>query len=241
MTADTAQATRAETLRQLHLDPTLLELVNVWDVGSARTIADRPGTTALATASAAVADSHGFADGEHIPWSLHREVLARICAAVELPVTADLERGYGDVTATVTDALEAGVVGANLEDDLCPADEMADRVREARAAGDRLGVELVINARTDVYLTGPRDLADAVARGQAYFAAGADCVFVPGCTDEAEIAELAGAFGPGRLSLLAVAGIPTVDRLTELGVARLSHGPYAYRHALASLATYPPR
>ena len=237
------QAERAVALRALHDDKALLNLVNVWDVGSARTIVGTRGCQAIATASAAIAASHGYADGENIPLELHLTVLRSICAAVDLPVTADLERGYGDVRATVSAAIEAGVVGANLEDDMCPIGEMQQRIRDAIDAGQELHVPLVINARTDVFLTHPdwpedRKLADAVSRGRAYLGAGADCIFVPGCVEPETIRALVTALGTGKLSLLAIEGIPDPTLLETWGVARLSHGPFPYRRAMEALATY---
>jgi len=239
----TAQQDRAHDLRALHVAPELLVLVNVWDVASAQVVAGMPGCRALATASAAVAAAYGVDDGERIPLELHLAMVERICGAVDLPVTVDLERGYGYVPATVGAAIEAGAAGCNLEDDLCPTQEMVERVRDAVTAGQVRQVPLVVNARTDVYLLGADRpeadlLAEAVRRGRSYLAAGADCVFVPGCTDEASIAAMAAAFGPGRLSLLAVPGTPPPARLAELGVARVSHGPYPQRHAMAALADY---
>lgn len=238
------QHERAQTLRRLHRNPALLHLVNVWDVASARVVAGLPGTAAIATASAAVAASNGYEDGEHIPMDLHLGVLERICRAVDLPVTADLERGYGDVRATIESAVTAGVVGANLEDDMCPTGEMSTRIRHAVEAGQARQVPIVLNARTDVYLNHPdwdedTKLAEATARGQAYLDAGADCVFVPGCVDPASIGALVTTLGAGRVSLLAVPGIPDPQALEDLGVARLSHGPFPHRHAMAALAAYP--
>ena len=237
------QQERAAALRSLHDARELLRLVNVWDVASARVVADVPGCRALATASAAVAAAHGYDDGERIPLELHLAVVQRICAAVGLPVTVDLERGYGHVPLSVGAAIDAGAVGCNLEDDMCPVDEMHERVSQAVAVGQARAVPIVVNARPDVYLL-RRDwpegdkLAEARTRGLAYLDAGADCVFVPGCTDEASIAALVSAFGPGRLSLLAVPGTPAPSRLEEMGVARLSHGPYPQRHALGALADH---
>ncbi len=227
----------------MHLEPKLLRLVNVWDVASARVVAATPGCHALATASDAIAASHGFPDGEFIPWELHLAAIKRICAAVDLPVSADLERGYGDVAATVADALAAGAVGANLEDALCPIEEMTNRIEAAVAAGRAHGIPLLLNARTDVYLADDATPESerreaALARARAYLRAGADCVFVPGCTNVDTIRLLAGELGPGRLSLLAVAGCPDAHALQELGVARLSHGPYAHRHTLSALTEY---
>ncbi|XVX19046.1 isocitrate lyase/PEP mutase family protein [Actinomycetota bacterium] len=235
---------KAQALRDLHHAPELLELVSVWDVASARAVADRPDTTALATASAAIAASHGYDDGEQIPLSLHLAAIERIARSTDLPVTADLERGYGDVSATVGSAIHAGAVGANIEDAMCSRKEMVERVRDAVAAGGARRVPLVLNARTDVYLRDPdgeersRRRA-AIKRGTAYLEAGADCVFVPGCTDEESIRAFVEEFGRGRLSLLAVPGTPSPRRLEELGVARLSHGPYPQRAVMARLRTYP--
>lgn len=238
------QVALARRLRELHTAPVLLELVNVWDVASARVVADT-GAPALATASAAISACHGFDDGEGMPLALHLAAVGRICAAVDLPVTADLERGYGDVATTVSGALDAGAVGCNLEDDLCPVDEMAARVAAAVETGRQRGVPLVVNARTDVWLAPERAevseeerCGEAERRGAAYLAAGADCVFAIGCTDGASIARLAEVFGPGRLSLIARPGLPPRERLESLGVARLSHGPYAHRHTLDALARY---
>jgi 2-methylisocitrate lyase-like PEP mutase family enzyme len=111
---------RAEVLRRLHTDPGLLVLVNVWDVASARAVAAAPGCQAVATASAAIAAAHGYPDGERIPLDLMLAAVGRIAAAVDLPITADLESGYGDVGTTIRRAVQLGVAGANLEDALCP-------------------------------------------------------------------------------------------------------------------------
>jgi 2-methylisocitrate lyase-like PEP mutase family enzyme len=245
------QADRARVLRRLHQEAALLELVNVWDVASAREVARLPGCTAIATASAAIAASHGYEDGEKIPFDLHVHMLGRICAAVDLPVTVDLERGYGDVPATVGAAIDVGAVGVNLEDDMCPIDEMSERIRDAVRAGRTRNVPIVVNARTDVYLKASEtdeapDLIEATARGRAYLEAGADCVFVPGCIRRSDIQALVAALGRGKVSLLGFPGTPDVSELEALGVARLSHGPFPQRHALRSLATYrhttePPR
>lgn len=232
---------RAAELRRLHHDPAVLVLVNAWDVASARAVAEVPGCRAVATASAAIAACHGYPDGEHLPVDLMLDTVGRIAAAVDLPVTADLEGGYGDVDRTIRRAVRAGVVGANLEDQMRPKAESAARVATAVRAGAAEGVPLVLNARTDCYLlAGDRPaaelLADAAARGLAFLDAGADCVFVPGCTDPADIAVLAEQFGPGRLSLLGTPGAPAPALLEELGVARVSYGPFPHRRTLATLA-----
>lgn len=238
----TAQAARAERLRELHRRPELLHLLNVWDVASARAVAARPETSAIATASAAIAESHGYEDGEHIPLELHLAAIRRICSGVELPVTADLERGYGDVCGTTREAIDAGAVGINLEDDMAPAEEFADAVRAAVAAGAGTGVPLVVNARTDVYLRWDEREGDrcgeAIRRGRLYLDAGADCVFLIGMTDRDEIATAVEALGRSRVSLLALPGLPDPGTLERLGVARLSHGPGLMKAAMSSVSDY---
>lgn len=232
---------RAEVLRGLHTDPELLILVNVWDAASARAVAELPGCRAVATASAAIAAAHGYPDGEHIPVDLMLAAVGRIAAAVDVPVTADVESGYGDVDATIRRAVQLGVVGANLEDAMRPFTEAVTAIANAVRAAAAEGVPLVLNARTDRYLRkGDRPpaalLDETLQRGSAFLAAGADCVFVPGCTDPEAIGALADRFGPGRLSLLAGPDLPAPTELRRLGVARLSYGPAPHRHALAALA-----
>jgi 2-methylisocitrate lyase-like PEP mutase family enzyme len=235
-------ADRAQQLLDLHTAPELLVLTNVWDVASARTVAGLPGTKAIATASHAIAESMGYEDGENIPRDLMLATIERIVAGVDLPVTADLEAGYGDPAETVRRAIGIGVVGANLEDELRPLGDAAAAVRFAVAAGHAEGVPFVLNARTDAYLLGgDRDpdvvLADAIERGRAFLAEGAACVFVPGVTDVAIIARLVEGIGDRRVSLMAQPGGPTMREVGLLGVARVSCGPYPYGIALEALAT----
>jgi 2-methylisocitrate lyase-like PEP mutase family enzyme len=217
-----SRAGKAAELRRLHEAPELLVLPNVWDAASARTVAALPGCRALATASWAICAAHGVADGGEIGTERMVAAVAAICSAVDLPVTADLEDGYGDAGATVAAAIEAGAVGCNLEDRNGPAEEHCARVAAARAAGDAAGVPLVVNARTDVFLGGDPDVGEAVARGRAYLEAGADCVFAIGASEPADIAALSAAFG-GRLSLFAGPGWPPLRELR--GVARVTFGP----------------
>jgi 2-methylisocitrate lyase-like PEP mutase family enzyme len=240
-------AARAEELRRLHADPAILVLVNVWDAASAQTVASVPGCRAIATASWAIAAAHGVDDGEAIGRERMLEVVEAIARAVPgLPVTADLEGGYGatpdEVGETVARAIAAGAVGCNIEDGIQdrelllrdPHDAVA-RIAAARAAGDAAGVPLVINARTDVYLRGADDPEAAILRGQAYARAGADCVFVPGVTDAATIKALVDGID-APVSVLARPGAPSVSELQELGVARVSFGPGPMGVALAALA-----
>ena len=172
-------------------------IVNVWDAVTARLVAELPGCRALATASHSIAESHGYRDGEQIPRDLMIDAVARIAAAVELPVSADLEAGYGDVGETVRRAVAAGAVGANIEDQMRPLPEAAAMMAAAVAAADGEGVPFALNARTDAYLRGgDRDrgelMEEAIARGRAFLDAGATCVFVPGRLEVAEIEALVG-------------------------------------------------
>ncbi len=234
-------ADRASALLALHRDPALLRLVNVWDVASARTVAAVPETRALATASHAIAAMYGYEDGEHIPRDLMLEAVARVVDAVDLPVTADLEAGYGDAADTVRRAIAIGVVGANIEDQMWPLAEAVAVVEAVMKAAEAEGVpDFVLNARTDAFLrAGARDpravLAEAIERGRAFLDVGAPVVFVPGRLDEEQVVALVDAFGPQRLTLLPVAGEPTLARLEELGVARVSFGPFPQRVALTAL------
>jgi 2-methylisocitrate lyase-like PEP mutase family enzyme len=237
MTPVRAAAARAERLRMLHAAPELLVLVNVWDAASARVVAAQPGCQALATASHAIAEAHGHRDGEQIPVDLMLAACRRIAAAApELPVTADLEAGYGDVRATITGALEAGIVGCNLEDRCEPIDTAAARVEEAVAAGRDFGVPLVVNARTDVFLAAERHadvMDDAIARGRAFLEAGADVVFAVGVSDRELIRTLVEELG--AVSVFASPRSPPLDVLESLGVQRASTGPGPMGIALAQL------
>ena len=238
----TSLATKAGTLLDLHQAPEILVLTNVWDVVSAQVVAATPGVRALATASHSIASTFGYADGENIPLELHLDMVARIARAVDLPVTMDLEAGYGDAGSAVRRAIEAGVVGANLEDQLKPLDQSVAAVAAAMAAGRDAGIELVLNARTDVFVRAAKDadrselVAEAVRRGRAYLEAGAPVVFVPGVVARDEISALVDGLGPNRLTVISVPGKSLPAReLQELGVARVSTGPFTQRVALTAL------
>lgn len=228
----------ATSLLGLHTDPQLLTVVNVWDSISAKVVADIPGTRALATASHSIAASRGYEDGENIPVEEMIEEVRRIVAATDLPVSADLEAGYGDAAETVRRAIGVGVVGANIEDQMKPFDEAVAQVEAIMAAAAAEGVpDFVLNARTDAFLRGAEDpLGEAVRRGRAFLDAGAPVVFVPGKLDEEQVGTLVEAFGPQRLTLIGLPGIPPLARLEELGVARVSYGPMSQRVALTALA-----
>jgi 2-methylisocitrate lyase-like PEP mutase family enzyme len=233
-------SSKAAELLRLHSDPELLVVVNVWDVITATVVADQ-GSKALATASHSIAASLGYADGENIPRDEMIAAVGRIAGAVDIPVSADLEAGYGDAGETVRRAIGVGVVGANLEDQMRPLATAAGEVSAAVKAGEAEGVPFVLNARTDAFLKGadrdPKDvLADAIERGRAFLDAGASCVFVPGRLDEATVTALVEGIGERRVSVINVPGSLSQARLQELGVARVSYGPWIQRATLTYLA-----
>ncbi len=234
-------AEKATELKRLHTDPEMLVVVNVWDVISAKVVADLPGCRALATASHSIAASRGYPDGEAIPRDLMIDAIAEIAGATDLPVSADIEAGYGDAGETTRRTIGAGAVGGNLEDQMKPLAEAVAAVEAVVAAGESEGVPFVLNARTDAFLmAGDRDpadvLADAIERGRAFLDAGAACVFVPGKLDEDAVRALVDALGPQRLSVIGVPGSLPQARFAELGVARISFGPWTQRLALTALA-----
>jgi 2-methylisocitrate lyase-like PEP mutase family enzyme len=236
---------KAERLRALHHAPPILVLPNAWDAASAR-VFEAAGFPAVATTSAGVAASLGYADGGIVPAREMIEAVSRIVRAVSVPVTADIEHGYAATPDGVADnvlrVVAAGAVGVNLEDwvpgasELEPLELQCDKIRTVARAASTAGVRVVINARTDVYLrrigTPSEQLAVAAARGRAVRAAGADCVFVPGVTDRDTIRALVAGIG-GPLNVLATAETPRVRELESLGVARVSVGSGPMRASLA--------
>jgi 2-methylisocitrate lyase-like PEP mutase family enzyme len=224
---------KADAFRQMHHDG-LLVLPNAWDVGSAQALAALPGCRALATSSGAVARSLGYEDHENIPRAEMLEVVRRIAAAVEVPVTADLEAGYGDPAGTAVLALEAGAVGMNLEDSvgrtLFPVEQQVGTIRAVREAAPAL----VLNARVDVFLLGG-GVDEAVERGNAYLEAGADCVYPIFASARADIEGLVrGISGP--VNVLISPKAPPVAELAALGVARATWGSGLASAALAEAA-----
>lgn len=236
----TAVADRARTLAGLHAAPEILRVVNVWDVVSARAVAALPETTALATAGHSIAATFGYEDGENIPVELMLDMVGRIVAAVDVPVSADLDAGFGDPGETTRRAIGVGVVGANVEDRVKPLAEAVAAVEAVIAAGEAEGVPFVLNARTDVFLKGadrPLDdkIADAVERGRAFLAAGATSVFVPGKLDAETTRRLVEGLGERTLSVIGVPGNLAAAEYESLGVARISYGPQTQRVALTAL------
>lgn len=240
------QAEKATDFLKLHHGPHILILPNVWDVASAR-IVERAGFPAVATSSAAVANSLGYPDGQRISREEMLSVVARIAAKVLVPVTADLEAGYGrsleEIARTAEGLLAAGAVGLNFEDStrdsrnpFVEISEQVARIRTLRETGERAGVHIVINARTDVFLDQAGEpvsrFEHAVRRANAYRAAGADCLFILGVQDAETIGQLVkGVNGP--MNILAGPSMPTVGELERLGVRRVSFGSWPMRAAMA--------
>lgn len=231
----TTQATKARLFRQMHDRSHVLLLPNAWDAGSARVFAGA-GSLAIATTSAGVAWSLGYADGERAPLNEVLAATARIAHAVELPVTADIESGYGVTADAVAQSVGAfiacGVVGINIEDGLHASGALRSiedgiaRIRAARAAADQAGVPIVINARTDAYMLGFGDNTEArfdetVRRGHAYLAAGADCLYPIGLADAAILENLVRTLN-APLNVTARPGLPDMAELARMGIARLS-------------------
>jgi 2-methylisocitrate lyase-like PEP mutase family enzyme len=240
----TTQIERGAALLGMHGPGRILVLPNVWDAVSAR-LFERAGFGALATTSAGVAFTLGYPDGERISRAEMVAAVRRIASRVAVPVTADMEAGYGprpeDVGETVRETIAAGAVGMNLEDGdptgngLFELERQVERVRAAREAAETTGVPFTLNARTDVFLArvgeaGGR-LGHAVRRLNAYREAGASCLFAPGVTDAATIAALVRELS-GPLNVLAVRGTPTIAELKRLGVRRVSVGSGPMRAGL---------
>jgi 2-methylisocitrate lyase-like PEP mutase family enzyme len=226
---------KAERLRALHAGPRILVLCNAWDAASAR-IVEEAGFPAVATTSAGIANMLGYPDGQKISREQMAAAVAVVTRAVRVPVTADMEAGYGSTPESAAEtaraAIAAGAVGMNFEDaieerDLFDIGLQVERIRAARAAAEQAGVPLVINARTDVYLAQIGEPAGrfdhAVRRANAYRQAGADCLFVPGVSEAALIGRLVrGIDGP--INILAGAAAPPIAELERLGVRRVSIG-----------------
>lgn len=230
------QKLKAQSLRALH-DAGVLILPNAWDAGSAALIA-QAGAKAIATTSGGIAWSLGRPDGQRLTRAEMIEQVRRIVAAVDIPVTADVEGGYGpgpdDVEATIEAVVAAGAVGVNIEDSRAPggplfaATAQAERVRAARSAADRARLpELLINVRTDVfvYRVGAPEgrLEDVLLRSSAYAEAGADSLFVPGLTDLDIVTSLV-KMSPLPINVMAGPGAPTIAEFEAAGVRRVSVG-----------------
>jgi 2-methylisocitrate lyase-like PEP mutase family enzyme len=236
----------ADAFRRMHRGPSMLVLPNAWDAVTGRLFV-KAGARAIATTSAGIAATLGYADGQKVPPDLMMEVVARIARVVDVPVTADIESGYADspkqLRESIRAVINAGAVGVNLEDatgdssqPLFAVEPQIERIRAAREAAEIANVPLVINARTDVYLAKVGEpasrFAETVRRLNAYREAGADCLFVPGVTDMPTLKQLVHSVA-GPLNVLAGPGMPPVADLQHIGIARLSVGSAIMRATLA--------
>ena len=241
------QTARAHAFRQMHHSSPALLLPNAWDSVSAR-IFEEAGFRAVATTSGGLAWSLGYADGEGAPWSEVVAATRRIVRVVSVPVSADIESGFGatasDVFNNVAEIIAAGVVGINVEDSdlrkkgaLRSVEEAAERVRAARRAAEEAGISIVINARTDVFHLNVGNEserpAEALRRAHAYLDAGADCIFLFGNPELSVVSELARAIN-APVNIVGRPGMPNMSELERLGIARVSTAGGA---AIATLAT----
>ena len=237
---------KADAFRSMHQAPPILILPNAWDAVTARLFV-KAGARAIATTSAGIAATLGYADGQNVPRELMMEAIARITRIVDVPVTADIESGYAaspkDLGESIRAVINAGAIGFNLEDatgdssqPLFTMEQQIERIRAAREAAGYTNVPLVINARTDVYLERVGEsasrFAETIRRLNAYREAGADCLFVPGVTDMPTLTQLVRSVS-APLNVLAGPGMPPVTDLQRIGIARLSVGSAIMRATLA--------
>jgi 2-methylisocitrate lyase-like PEP mutase family enzyme len=242
------QRSRAARFLELHHGPHILVLPNVWDATSARIFA-QAGFLAVGTTSAGIAASLGYSDGQRIGLPLMRDVVQRITRVVSIPVSADMEAGYGDnyqeLVQTAREVIRMGAVGLNLEDGTLNSDKplleigsQVEKIQAVREVANSADIPLVINARVDVYLRlhGEQDelFNQAVLRANAYRKAGADCLFMIGVRDKETITRLVREIN-GPVNVLAGKGSPTIQELQDIGVARVSFGSAPMRATLTLL------
>lgn len=242
-----SQKEKATRFAALHVKGNPLLLYNAWDAGSARAI-HAAGAKAIATSSWSVAEAQGYHDGEDLPIAIAETIIGRIAASVDAPVTADFEGGYsdddGELADNVSRLIDLGVVGINFEDRVVKGDGLYDAARQAgriaaiRKAADQKGVPLFINARTDLFLGRGGDPASeidaALARAKAYADGGASGFFIPGLQQDHLIGRIVEG-SPLPVNVMVTDGVPTNERLVELGVARISYGPIPYIETMAAL------
>jgi len=240
------QREKASRFRELHGGLHIMILPNAWDAASAK-VFERSGFSAVATTSAGIAASYGYPDGEYIGRDEMLEVIGRIAKAVAIPVSADMEAGFGntpeDVAKTARLVLEAGAIGLNLEDGtqdkshpLTDISLQIEKIKAIRQTADAFGVPIVINARTDVYERLDKSdktlLSQAIQRGNAYRQAGADCIFVIDVDDKETIGNLVREID-APINVLARYGSPTIAEFEKLGVARVSFGSIPMRATMS--------
>jgi 2-methylisocitrate lyase-like PEP mutase family enzyme len=241
------QTEKAKRFAELHAKGAPLLLYNAWDAGSAKSILTA-GAQAIATSSWSVAEAQGYRDGEAIPIELVEQIVGRITATVEAPVTVDFEGGYseddGELADNISRLLDTGVIGINFEDrvvkgsGLYSVERQARRIAAIRKAAEQKAIDLFINARTDVFFEHGQDAAEAIGealdRAKAYAAVGASGFFIPGLVNDALIGRICAAV-PLPVNVMVMDGVPSNARLAELGIARISYGPIPYIRAMKAL------
>lgn len=245
-----SQKEKAARFAALHVPGEPVILFNVWDAGSAKTVAEA-GAKAIATGSWSVAATNGFSDAEALPLDLAIANIARIVNTVDLPVTLDFEGGYAtdiDMLKTnIAKVIETGAVGINFEDQMIggsgmhPLDAQSKRIAAIREAANEKGIPLFINARTDVFLQNDpskhaEHFEEAVTRAHAYTDAGASSIFAPGLKDPELIKELCER-STLPVNVMVMSDTPSNQEMAALGVARISYGPGPYRQAMEALKT----
>lgn len=241
----TEQRKKAERLLELHHSDELLILPNVWDVLGAKLL-EKSGLKAIATASASVAFSNGYNDGQKIDFNKLVSILTSICSCTDLPVTADIERGFAknenELADNIKRLIKIGIVGINIEDsviegaDLVSTDQQCERIKLIRDVADQEGIPLVINARCDIYLNADfkGDKIDiAIERGQSYKNAGADCYY-PILCKPSDLSKINSQVDL-PLNVLATSDLMSMQELEKLGISRLSLGPSLLKAALTKM------
>lgn len=238
------QREKAKRFTQLHVKGAPLLLYNAWDAGSAQCVL-KAGAKAIATSSWSVAAAQGYQDGEAIPIEFAEQIVGRIATSVDAPVTVDFEGGYSEDNNELADniarLIDLGVIGVNFEDrvvkdsGLYSLDQQARRLGAIRKAAEQKCVDFFLNARTDVFFVHSEDAAKAVdealERAKAYADAGASGFFIPGLTEDALIGQVCEAVTL-PVNVMVMDGMPSNERLSKLGVARISYGPIPYVRAM---------
>jgi 2-methylisocitrate lyase-like PEP mutase family enzyme len=238
-----SQLNKAKQFAALHKKGTPILLYNAWDVGSAKAIVDA-GAKAIATSSWSVAAAQGFKDGEDLPLAFAEQIVGRIIATIDVPVSVDFEGGYSDddrrLAANIVKLLDLGIIGINFEDrvvkgkGLYDIDRQAKRIATIREAAEQKGIPLFINARTDIFLGNGNDLDEALRRSQAYASAGASGYFVPGLTASDQIQRVVKE-STLPVNVMVMEGVPSNEKLAQLGVARVSYGALPYIELMSAL------
>ncbi|MEK4035450.1 isocitrate lyase/phosphoenolpyruvate mutase family protein [Methylocystis sp. IM3] len=237
------QLEKAEKFTALHVKGAPLILYNAWDAGSAKAIV-KSGAQAIATSSWSVAAAQGYDDGENLPISIVEQVIGKIASSVDVPLTIDFEGGYSDddhtLSSNISRLIDLGVVGVNFEDrivkgkGLYDIDRQAKRIAAIRRAAENKNVPLFINARTDVFLGNSADVEELLHRENAYAVAGASGFFIPGVTNADQIRRIVEETTL-PVNVMVMEGVPPIDELSKLGVARVSYGPIPYIETMEAL------